>query len=74
VPPWADDAVSNRALYWFDEALGEVLAGRPAAEALREAQTRASAFVDCVVGSDGGEDGWRGCAREVDPDVVLADE
>jgi ABC-type glycerol-3-phosphate transport system substrate-binding protein len=74
VPPWTDDAVRDRALYWFDEALDEVLAGRPAVEALGEAQTRASAFVDCVVGSDGGQDAWRACAREIDPDVVLPEE
>jgi ABC-type glycerol-3-phosphate transport system substrate-binding protein len=71
--PWIDDWNIRFSLYWFDEALAEVLDGAPPIASLAEAQTKASTFVNCV---SAGEDkaSWQTCARQADPDVVLPEE
>jgi multiple sugar transport system substrate-binding protein len=65
---------STYALYWLDEALADVLAGTPPADALVEAQAKASVFVSCMNDSDDPRGAWPTCARQADPDVVLPSE
>jgi hypothetical protein len=57
-------------LYWFDVALEEVLVGAPASTALRDAQVKALAFVECVEAQTD-DQAWLACAQQVDPEVVL---
>jgi len=70
---WALSA-ANYALYWFDEAFADVLAGARPAAALPEAQVKAAAFADCIAVSEVTEEVYRTCARQVDPNVVLPGE
>jgi ABC-type glycerol-3-phosphate transport system substrate-binding protein len=71
--PWAL-STANYALYWFDEAFADVLAGARPAAALAEAQAKAAAFADCMAVSEVTEEVRRTCARQVDPNFVLPGE
>ncbi len=67
---WAYSPTAYLALYWFDQAISEALSGTPPATALAAVQVKAAAFVDCTIGQEG-EEAWRTCARQADPDAVL---
>jgi ABC-type glycerol-3-phosphate transport system substrate-binding protein len=71
--PWAT-SMGYYALYWFDEALADVLAGAWPSAALAEAQSKATAFTDCIVGSEYSQESIHACARQADPGVVLPGE
>jgi len=71
--PWALSR-TNYALYWFDEAFADVLAGARPSAALTAAQAKAAAFADCMAVSEVTEEVRRTCARQVDPNVVLPGE
>jgi ABC-type glycerol-3-phosphate transport system substrate-binding protein len=71
--PWAVPTAYH-ALYWFDEAFADVLAGARPAAALSEAQVKAAAFADCMAVGEATEDVRRTCARQVDPNFVLPGE
>jgi len=62
------------ALYWFDDALADVLAGGRGDEALAEAQAKAMAYVDCMASRSFSDESWRACAQQADPDVALPGE
>jgi ABC-type glycerol-3-phosphate transport system substrate-binding protein len=62
------------ALYWFDEAFADVLAGARPAAALAEAQGKAAAFADCMASSEATQEGYRACIHEFDLDFLLPDE
>jgi len=72
-PSWQAESTYGRsnALYWFDEALESVLAGKSPARALGEAQIKAAVFVDCMVSETPEEDTFRACVRQADPSVVI---
>jgi hypothetical protein len=63
-----------RALYWFDQAVEDVLAGVSPANALAAAQTKAVAFADCLDGKEDTPDAWVVCAQQADPDLVLPED
>jgi len=71
--PWAV-SMAYHALYWFDEAFADVLAGARPAAALAQAQSKAAAFADCMAVGEVTEEVYRTCARQVDPNVVLPGE
>jgi ABC-type glycerol-3-phosphate transport system substrate-binding protein len=70
-PSWYTDPVADRALYWFDEALAQVLDGVPPVDALASAQSKASAFTACMQENVEDRQAWRACARQADPAVTL---
>jgi ABC-type glycerol-3-phosphate transport system substrate-binding protein len=72
-PSWSTDPVPYRALYWFDEALAQVLAGASPDSALADAEDKAAAFVACMQAHAEDEQAWRACARQADPDLAVAE-
>jgi multiple sugar transport system substrate-binding protein len=73
-PSWYTDPVADRALYWFDEALAQVLDDVPPADALASAQSKASAFTACMQENAEDQQAWRTCARQADPTVTLPEQ
>ena len=72
-PSWSTDPVPYRALYWFDEALAQVLDGASPDNALADAQDKAAAFIACMQAHAEDEQAWRACARQADPDLAVAE-
>jgi hypothetical protein len=69
-PPW-QQSPAYFSLYWFDEAVANVLAGARPAAALEEAQTKASSFAECLGAGQLDQTAWRACVLEADPAAVL---
>ena len=68
--PWPS-SMAYYALYWFDEALADVLAGARPSAALAKAQVKAAAFAECIAGRPHSQEIFQTCARQIDPTTAL---